>query len=75
MLSQFFVDRTSLFLDFFDRNFDGFRKRYFSPDTDYTCALKSNGKHQCQVRGSLKLAALRTDLRKIIKSTEKKLSN
>lgn len=59
----------------FDRNFDSFRKRYFSPDTDHTCALKSNGKHGCQVRGSLKLAALRTDLRKIIKSTEKKLSN
>ena len=59
----------------FDRNFDGFRKRYFSPDTDHTCALKSNGKHGCQVRGSLKLAALRTDVRKIIKSTEKKLSN
>lgn len=59
----------------FERDFDGFRRKYFSPDTDYTCSLSSSGKHTCQVRGIFKLAALNSELRKAVKSTERKLSN
>jgi hypothetical protein len=59
----------------FERDFDGFRKKYFSPDTDHTCTISGSGKHTCQVRGTFKLAALNFDLRKAVKSTERKLSN
>ena len=59
----------------FERNFDAFRKRYFSPDTDYRCVVTSSGKYSCEISGMLKVAALQTDLRKIIKKTEATLSN
>lgn len=59
----------------FDRNFDGFRSRYFTPETDHRCVLQQNGRHLCEVSGTLKIAALQTDLRKIVKTTEATLSN
>jgi hypothetical protein len=59
----------------FERDFDGFRRKYFSPDTDYSCKLSSSGKHRCQVRGTFKMAALNSEVRKAVKSTEKTLSN
>ena len=49
----------------FDRDFDGFRSRYFTPETDHRCVLQQNGRHLCEVSGTLKIAALQTDLQKI----------
>ena len=58
------------------RDFDSFKQRYFTPNTqEKSCFVKAGGKHECTIEGSLKLAALKTDLRKIVKTKERVLSD
>ena len=59
----------------FDRDFNTFRDRYFTPDTDHRCQPKGDGRFTCEVTGTVKLLALQTDFRKVMKNTERTLSN
>jgi len=54
----------------FERDFDGFRQRFFMPDTDYRCAQRDNGRYLCSVDGTLKFAALQLYIRQQIKPLE-----
>lgn len=58
-----------------ERDFDGFRARYFTPDTDHRCVVRPNQRHACEVEGSVKVLALRNDFRAIVQRTERLLSN
>ena len=60
----------------FDRDFDSFKKRYFTPNTgERRCTVNDSGKHVCSIEGSLKLAALKADMRKVVKTKERMLSD
>jgi hypothetical protein len=59
----------------FARDFDTFKSRYFSADTDFRCQPRDNGRVACEVAGSMRRTALETDVRKAIKDTEQALSN
>jgi len=54
----------------FERDFDGFRQRFFMPDTDYRCARRDNGRYLCEVEGTLKFGALQMHLRQQMKQVE-----
>ena len=57
-----------------ERNFDSFRQKYFTPDTDYKCGPQ-NGRVICEVEGSVLVGALSTVVRNSIRTTEQTLSN
>jgi hypothetical protein len=50
----------------FDRDFNGFKSRYFTADTDHRCAQQTNGRYVCEVDGALRWAALRAALQEIL---------
>ena len=58
----------------FERDFTNFRKRYFTPDTDHRCLPKGE-RIACEVEGTIKVLALQTDFAKVMKTTERTLSN
>lgn len=55
----------------FEQDFETFKSRYFTPDTDHRCALQDSGRHLCEVEGTLKFTALQADLRRLIKGLER----
>lgn len=58
----------------FERDFSNFRRRYFTPDTDHRCVPKGE-RIACEVEGTIKVLALQTDFAKVMKNTERTLSN
>lgn len=58
----------------FERDFTNFRRRYFTPDTDHRCIPKGD-RVTCEVEGTIKVLALQTDFTKVMKNTERTLSN
>jgi hypothetical protein len=59
----------------FDRDFDAFKSRYFSADTNYRCMPQPDRHYLCEVQGMLRMAAIQSDLRKVVRNTEQTLSN
>jgi len=59
----------------FERDFDAFRARYFSPDTMVRCMQPSPVQALCEVQGSLRRTSLEADVRAAIRNTEQTLSN
>lgn len=73
-----------------ERDFDGFRKRYFTSDTGHICkaldkdkqiindkdkAKKPVSEFTCRADGMIKMLAVRTEFTKVMKSKERTLSN
>jgi hypothetical protein len=58
----------------FERDFATFRQRYFTPDTDHRCVPRGT-RVACEVEGTIKVLALQTDFTKVMKTTERTLSN
>src|SRR5215470_10924877 len=54
----------------FQQDFEGFKQRFFMPDTDYRCAHQENGRYLCEVTGTLKFGALQMHLRSQIHQVE-----
>lgn len=57
----------------FDRDFDAFIARYFTPGTDYRCQQQNNGRFLCEIEGEFKVAALDATLRKAIATKKRAL--
>jgi len=55
------------------RNFDKFRRRYFTPDTSESCSKQSSGQFSCVVTGRLKVLAISADLREFTKKSARKV--
>jgi len=58
----------------FERDFATFKQRYFTPDTDHRCVARET-RFSCEVEGAIKVLAVQTDFNKIMKTTERTLSN
>jgi len=58
----------------FDADFDGFKARYFTADTDYRCARQQGGRYLCEVEGGLMSAAVQVDVRRMIEAAEDRVS-
>ncbi len=56
------------------RDFEGFRRRYFTSDTDARCAPRGN-RVACEVTGGIRVGALQQALRASLRTTEQTLSN
>ena len=64
------------FRESYERDFDSFKQKYFTPDArERSCFLSAGGKHECTIEGSIKLAAVKIDVRKINKQKERVLSD
>jgi hypothetical protein len=77
------------FRDDMERDFNVFRRRYFSSDTAHNCrALDRSSKpiaandkktpvaqYSCRADGTIKMLALKNDFQRMMKSTERTLSN
>ncbi len=78
------------FRDDMERDFETFRKRYFTSDTAHVCrgldqegkpiADKDKGKKpvvrfSCRADGTIRMSALKNDFNRIMRSTERSLSN
>jgi hypothetical protein len=59
----------------FERDFDAFRARYFSPDTMVRCMQPSPVQALCEVQGLLRRTSLEADVRTAVRNTEQTLSN
>jgi hypothetical protein len=57
-----------------ERDFDGFRRKFFTPDTDQRCAPRGD-RVICEVEGSVLVGALSAEVRNSIRTTEQTVSN
>jgi hypothetical protein len=57
-----------------ERDFENFRRRYFTADTDARCAPRGN-RVACEVTGGIRVGALQQALRASLRTTEQTLSN
>jgi hypothetical protein len=60
--------------DEMERDFNGFRRRFFTPDTDYRCSPRGD-RVICEVEGGVLIGALSSEVRNSIRNTEQTLSN
>ena len=77
------------FRDDMERDFNAFRRRYFTSDTAHACKAldKSNkpiaandkktpvAQYSCRADGTIKMLAMKNDFQRMMKSTERTLSN
>jgi hypothetical protein len=57
-----------------ERDFDGFRRKFFTADTDYRCGPRGD-RTICEVEGSVLVGAITAAMRNSIRTTEQTLSN